>query len=207
MNATFDLSKIDLSTFEKIFDYIQNNQIISLIIGLVIAGGIIFLVAKKLMTMSVRILLGILTIVFTLFMGPKLNTFIMNKMNQYGLHGIMEQKLSQIVDGDIETKVRREYEMETGRKLTEDDRELIERLKSEAYVVNPNLNDELNMIVNAGMPQGFANTILLNIEDHGTPDIEADNFADFAAKFMILRITTLMSYFVAFSVATKLFGE
>ena len=202
MNAT-----LDISTFEKISDYIQNNQIISLIIGLVIAGGIIFLVAKKLMTMSVRILLGILTIVFTLFMGPKLNTFIMNKMNQYGLHGIMEQKLSQIVDGDIETKVRREYEMETGRKLTEDDRELIERLKSEAYVIDPNLNDNLNIIVNAGMPQGFANTILLNIEDHGTPDIEADNFADFVAKFMILRITTLMSYFVAFSVATKLFGE
>ena len=82
MNATFDTSTFDISTFEKISDYIQNNQIISLIIGLVIAGGIIFLVAKKLMTMSVRILLGILTIVFTLFMGPKLSIFILNTMNQ-----------------------------------------------------------------------------------------------------------------------------
>ncbi len=184
-----------------------DSETLNNLIMAIVAAFVVIMVAKKLMQLSIRILLIVLIAVFVIFAGPRINVFIANKLDSYGIHGILQQKLSEIIDGDIETKVIYDYKVETGIDLGEEDRELIEQLKAEAFQVNPNMNDELNLIANAGFPAIVTKTILINISDPGTPSIQATSFADYTATFLILRMTTLLSYLIAFSVAAELFKE
>ena len=140
-------------------------------IGIVTVVAII-LIIKKLMSLGVRILMGILIIAFMVFVTPKINTFLINKL-------------------------------ETGVEL--EDEALLEQLKTEAYHVDQNLSDDLNILMNCGLPAGIENTILVNVQDHGIPKIQADTFADYVAKFFVLRLTTLISILISFSVATNTF--
>lgn len=160
----------------------------------------VVLIIKKLMSLGVRVLMGILTIAFLLLVTPKINTFLINEIGEYG---IVERTLSGIVDGDIETKVKYDYKVQTGMEL--EDEALLESLKAEAYKIDPNLNDELNILMNCGLPVGIENTILLNVPDPGTPSIKAETFPDYVAKFFVLRITTLISILISFTVATNTF--
>ncbi|MCR5106226.1 MAG: hypothetical protein K6B68_17490 [Eubacterium sp.] len=167
----------------------------------IVAIVIIALVIKKLVSLGVRILMGILTIVCIIFITPKINTILINKISNYG---IIERKLSEIVDGDMNTKVRRDYELETGQKL--EDESILETLKAETFKIDYNLCDEMNILLNAGFPQGINNTLLLNFSDIGGATIEADSPADYVAKFFVIRITNLISLLVGFGVSTRLFG-
>lgn len=168
-------------------------------IGIVAVLAIV-LIIKKLMSLGVRILMGLLTIAFMIFVTPKINTFLINKI---GERGLIQQMIRGIVDGDIENKIKYDYKLETGIEL--EDEMLLEQLKAEAFYVDPSLNDDLNILMNCGLPVGIENTILLNVPDHGTPKIQADTFADYVAKFFVLRLTTLISILIAFSVATNTF--
>ena len=168
-------------------------------IGIVAVAAII-LIIKKLMSLGVRMLMGILIIAFMVFVTPKINTFLINKI---GEHGLIQQMLSGIIDSDIENKVKYDYKLETGQEL--EDEALLEQLKAEAYKVDQNMNDDLNIIMNCGLPAGIENTILVNVADHGTPSITADTFADYVAKFFVLRLTTLISILISFTVATNTF--
>lgn len=168
-------------------------------IGIVTVVAII-LIIKKLMSLGVRILMGILIIAFMVFVTPKINTFLINKI---GEHGLIQQMIRGIVDGDIENKIKYDYKLETGVEL--EDEALLEQLKTEAYHVDQNLSDDLNILMNCGLPAGIENTILVNVQDHGIPKIQADTFADYVAKFFVLRLTTLISILISFSVATNTF--
>lgn len=166
----------------------------------IVAVVVILLIIKKLMSLGVRMLMGVLTIAFLLFVTPRINTFLINKIGEYG---IIENVISEIVDGDIETKVKYDYKLETGQEL--EDEGLLEKLKAEAYKVDPNMCDELNILMNCGFPAGIENTILLNIPDPGTPSITASSFSNYVAKYFVLRMTTLISFLIAFTVATNTF--
>ncbi len=139
-------------------------------------------------------------IVCVFFVTPKINTFLSNKVGQYG---IIEQKLTEIVDKDIETKVKRDYKIATGQEL--EDEVLLEQLKAQAYKIDPEKCDELNMVLNCGLPQGVVNTILLNFSDTGAASIQATTFPQYAAKFFIVKMTSLISLIIAFSIAGKIF--
>lgn len=167
----------------------------------IVAIVLIALVVKKLVSLGVRILMGLFTIVFILFITPKINTFLINKISKYG---IIESKLSEIVDEDMNTKVRREYELETGQKL--EDEALLEVLKKQTFKIDMNLCDEMNILLNAGFPEGINNTLLLNFSDIGGATIEADTPADYVAKFFVIRITNLISLLAGFGISTRLFG-
>ncbi len=167
----------------------------------IVAIVIIALVIKKLVSLGVRILMGILTIVCIIFITPKINTILINKISNYG---IIERKLSEIVDGDMNTKVRRDYELETGQKL--EDETLLESLKAQTFKIDNNLCDEMNILLNAGLPEGINNTLLLNFSEIGGTTIEADSPADYVAKFFVIRITNLISLLAGFGISTRLFG-
>ena len=202
-NITSFISNI---SSDKINGLINNKITYSVIIA-VIAVVIGIAIFKRLLNLSVRVLMGVLLIAFVLFVGPRINVFILNKLEAYGFHGIIETKLSEIIDGDIEAKVIRDYKMETGQDIDINNRALIEELKAEAFKVNPEMNDELNLIANAGFPKIVTKTILLNIKDPGSPTIVATSFPEYTAKFLILRMVTLLSYLIAFLVAYELFRE
>ena len=167
----------------------------------IVAIVIIALVIKKLVSLGVRILMGILTIVCIIFITPQINTILINKISNYG---IIERKLSEIVDGDMNTKVRRDYELETGQKL--EDETLLESLKAQTFKIDNNLCDEMNILLNAGLPEGINNTLLLNFSEIGGTTIEADSPADYVAKFFVIRITNLISLLAGFGISTRLFG-
>ena len=102
-------------------------------------------------------------------------------------------------------KVKCAYKRETGQELT--DPTLLEQLKAEKFQVDPELSDDMNMLLNAGFPEGVNNTIRMNVTDYGDAHIQADNFSDYVAKYYILRMTEGISLFVAFCVATKIFKK
>ncbi|MBO4863656.1 MAG: hypothetical protein J5517_04785 [Eubacterium sp.] len=159
-------------------------------------------IIKRLMELGKRILLGILLIAFMVCISPKVNAFLINRL---GEHGLLEQTLSRIVDEDIETKVKRDYEMATGEELK--DEALLEELKAQAFSYNPAFSDELNILLNCGFPQGINNTLILNFAGFGTARISAGTFPDYVAKFFVLKLTTLASIFITFSAATKIFMD
>ncbi len=168
---------------------------------LVIVGiAVLFMVMGRLLKMGTRVLMAVLAVVFMVFAAPRINTFLINKIGEYG---IVEQSLSNIVDGDIETKIKREYRIRTGEVLT--DEATLEQIKNEQYQIDPNLSDELNILAHAGLPSGIMNTLLANFADWGTSTITATTFSDYVAKFFILRIVMLISYIIAFSAATRVF--
>jgi len=166
----------------------------------VVAFVMILLIIKKLMSIGKRALFGVLSIIFLIFAVPRINTILINKIGHYG---IIERKLAEIVDGDIENKVKYDYKMKTGQDIN--DEGLLEKLKAETFKVDPNLNDDLNILMNCGLPSGITNTILLNVVDTGTAVIEAPTFAEYVAKFFVIRITWLISLIIGFSLSTRLF--
>ncbi|SEP83515.1 hypothetical protein SAMN02910369_00694 [Lachnospiraceae bacterium NE2001] len=197
MNGLLD--RISLDTILDKFNMNALDAKFYICVGLIVV--IVLAVAiRNMMRLGVRMLMGILAIVFVVFATPKINTFLVNKLGHYG---IIEQKLAEIVDGDIETKVKYDYKLATGQEVT--DEGLLEQLKAEAYKVDPNMSDDLNILMNCGLPSGVTNTILLNIADTGTAAITAPTFAEYVAKFFVVRITWLISVLIAFSVATKVF--
>lgn len=195
-----------LSYINNMNSYIDNKTFYKTGAAILIIAVMVIII-RRMITWGIRILLGILTIVFVFFAAPRINVFIMNQLEAHGIHLIVERKISDMVEGDIEKKVKREYETRTGNEITENDTALLEALKAEAYKIDPNLNDDLNLIVNAGLPRSITNTILINVADKGTPTIVADNFPDYVAKFFVLRITMLASIFIAFTISSKLFAE
>lgn len=165
----------------------------------VIALLVLMIIIKKLISLGRNILICILMVAFMVIMVPKINTFLLNKIGKYG---IIQQKLTEIVDGDIETKVKREYKIATGQEL--EDEALLEQIKAEQFYVHPNLSDELNIFIYSGYPEGIVNTVLLNISDPGVATIEAASFAEFVSKFFILKISSVLSFLIGFSIAGKL---
>ena len=158
-------------------------------------------IIKRMLRMGFRILLGILMLVFVFLAGPRINTFIVNKLDDIN---IIEKKLSQIINEDMEKKVKREYKMETGYEV--EDEALLEQLKAETFKYDPTLSDDLNIMLNAGLPQSVNNTLLLNFSNMGESKISAETFSDYVAKFVIIRVTTLLSYLIAFTAACKIFN-
>lgn len=61
--------------------------------------------------------------------------------------------------------------------------------------------NEVNIIKHAGFPQVVLRTILLNIDNSHKTMIKADNFYDYAARFVTLRLLTFLSYSLAFFLA------
>ena len=195
----------DLSNLvrEKIIAFLNSLGIkdnLTYICIILIAVVVFVVAAKRLLNMGLRMLMGILALVFVFFAAPKINTFLINRIGEYG---IIERQLSRIVDGDIETKIKREYRIKTGQVLTDD--AVVEQIKNEQYQIDPNLSDELNILAHAGLPSGIMNTLLVNFADWGTSTITASTFSDYVAKFFILRIVMLISYIIAFSVGARIF--
>lgn len=195
----------DLSNLvrEKIIAFLNSLGIkdnLTYICIILIAVVVFVVAAKRLLNLGLRMLMGILALVFVFFAAPKINTFLINRIGEYG---IIERQLSRIVDGDIETKIKREYRIKTGQVLTDD--AVVEQIKNEQYQIDPNLSDELNILAHAGLPSGIMNTLLVNFADWGTSTITASTFSDYVAKFFILRIVMLISYIIAFSVGTRIF--
>ena len=195
----------DLSNLvrEKIIAFLNSLGIkdnLTYICIILIAVVVFVVAAKRLLNLGLRMLMGILALVFVFFAAPKINTFLINRIGEYG---IIERQLSRIVDGDIETKIKREYRIKTGQVLTDD--AVVEQIKNEQYQIDPNLSDELNILAHAGLPSGIMNTLLVNFADWGTSTITASTFSDYVAKFFILRIVMLISYIIAFSVGARIF--
>lgn len=195
----------DLSNLvrEKIIAFLNSLGIkdnLTYICIILIAVVVFVVAAKRLLNMGLRMLMGILALVFVFFAAPKINTFLINRIGEYG---IIERQLSRIVDGDIETKIKREYQIETGHVLN--DEAVLEQIKNEQYQIDPNISDELNILAHAGLPSGIINTLMANFADWGTSTITASTFSDYVAKFFILRIVMLISYIIAFSLGTRIF--
>ena len=194
---------IDSITDKIHIDAISADTVNLIIIGIIatifVAGA-----ARALYRLGKRVLIVALLIIFTMFAGPRLNVFLLNHISRFN---IVEKKLSEIVKGDIEEKVNREYRMATGIDLRTENPELLEVLMAEAYAVNPNDSDEINIIKHVGFPDMVLKSILLNINNSHKALIKADNFYDYAARFVTFRLITFLSYTLACFAAVRIVDD
>ena len=205
MKITFiNLENLINSIANKInLDSISEETIQNIIIG-VIAAIFIIGSARALLRLGKRVLIVALLVIFTIFAAPKVNVFILNHISRVNF---VEKKLSEIVKGDIEEKVNREYRMATGIDLRKENPELLEELMAEEYAVNPEDSDEINIIKHVGFPQVVLKSILLNVDNSQRATIKAPNFYDYAARFVTLRLITFLSYVIAFFTAVRIIDD
>ena len=186
---------------DKIVGLLTDDRIVKIEMAIVVAL-IMVLIVKKLLKLGRQVLMGMLIIVFVFTVTPKINVFLVNQLGQYG---VIEKTLSRIVDSDIETKVKREYEQRTGQEIHDEGQ--LAKLKTDSFSDDPEIPDELNIILNAGLPQGINNTLLNNFSNLGTSSIRAASFPDYVSKFFVARIITLLSICIAVSVAIRVFND
>ena len=167
-------------------------------VGIIIISNVITL-GISLVRKGVRAMLSILVIVLTFLLAPKVSTFIVNKVGDYG---ILQKGISYVIEQDVEEKVIRDYLVETGENLAEN-KALLEELKTKAYSFDPNVSDEINIIKNVGFPQAVTNAIVLNMKDTGDATIHANNFYDYVARFIVSRLIIFFSYVGVFMLANK----
>ena len=170
-----------------------HNIVIAFIVAIFVIGAL-----RPLLRLGKRVLVVTFFVVFTMFVGPKISLFVLNHISNYN---IVEKKLSEIVRGDIEEKVNREYRMKTGIDLRTEDPQLLEELMAEEYAVNPNDSDDINIIKHAGFPEVILKSILINMDNSMHAQIQADNFYDYAARYVTYRLIIFLSYTTAFFVA------
>ena len=169
------------------------------IVGIIVIANLVTF-GIHLVKKGVRALMVILVIVITFVYSPKVSTFLVNKIGDYG---IVQNVVSYLVERDVEERVVRRYQIETGEDLTQNPT-LLEELKTTAFTYDPNVRDEINIIQNAGLPRALTNVIVLNMKDTGQAKIQADNFYDYAARFLVSRAIMFFSYIAVFFLADKL---
>ena len=179
---------------------IAHKEMIVKVALIIVAVVAIVMIIKRLLTFSVRVLMGILAIAFLVIVTPKINTFLLNHFDQYD---VLEQKISEQIDEDMSLRVKCQYRYDNGTELT--DQTLLSQLKAEEYKIDPSLTDNMNVILNAGLPEGVNEVIRLNVGDFGDATIQADSFSDYMARYFILRVSEILSLLIAFTVASKIF--
>ena len=196
INNIIDLVK-DINIQNMSQDQILNIVTLSFV-GIIIISNVIIL-GISLVRKGVRAMLSILVIVLTFLLAPKVSTFIVNKVGDYG---ILQKGISYVIEKDVEEKVIRDYLVETGENLAEN-KALLEELKTKAYSFDPNVSDEINIIKNVGFPQAVTNVIVLNMKDTVDATIHANNFYDYVARFIVSRLIIFFSYIGVFMLANK----
>jgi|UPI0004813BA3 hypothetical protein len=182
----------------------MSKELLYIIGGIIVVSGTGFLIVKRLITFSVRILTGILTLAFVFILAPKVNTFLLNR---FGHKDLLVKRIAAVVDADMESNVISTYQYKTGIRLDEDDASTIALLKEQAFSVDPNLSDNLNIFVHSGYPQEIIDSVMGGIDPQyrGSPTIQADSFSEYVAELLVLKIVTVISYLISFEISHRLF--
>ena len=80
----------------------MSKELLYIIGGIIVVSGAGFLIVKRLITFSVRILTGILTLAFVFILAPKVNTFLLNR---FGHKDLLVKRIAAVVDADMESNV------------------------------------------------------------------------------------------------------
>ena len=143
----------------------------------------------------VKSLLGAVFSVASIVLAYLISPFMYNIMVQRTvLDDYFTEKISQLIEEDVELKVKNDYFYKTGIQLKDsvEDKELIKKLKEEAYGFDPDLSDQINIINNLEIPESMKKE--LNNNNDKKTDIEADNFYDYIAKYVVGRAMRLLAY-------------
>ena len=186
-------------SLDRIREYTPHTFAAIIIIALMIC------VSKGLLKLGFRVLISILMIVGGLLLAPRISDFIVARA---GLTDVAEKIIYYIVDEDIEEKVKRDYRMMASSTDAEiEDPALLDRLKAEAYTVDPNLSDEENIFRNLGLPDIVYENVPNSWGSLGYNHLaqNSTSFPDFVAKFFVSRMITFISYVIAFMIMAKAF--
>lgn len=145
----------------------------------------------------VKSLLGAVFSVASIVLAYLISPFMYNIMVQRTvLDDYFTEKISQLIEEDVELKVKNDYFYKTGIQLKDsvEDKELIKKLKEEAYGFDPDLSDQINIINNLEIPESLKKELIKNNNYGKKTDIEADNFYDYIAKYVVGRAMRLLAY-------------
>ncbi|MCR5586661.1 MAG: CvpA family protein [Lachnospiraceae bacterium] len=173
------------------------NTLTLIVVGLVIFGMMVGYV-KVFARSVINVIIAVFAIVQALFLGPMLCDFIMDVSH---LDNIIERKLGEIVQGDIEEKVSRDYWLKTGVDTEDISPRKLEKLVSNAYYVDPTQGVRANILRYAGFPDSITDQMVALVDKHDDsyiPQDEYDNFAEYIAVFLVGRFYLLFSGLIIF---------
>ena len=153
----------------------------------------------------VRCVLGILfsiaTVLLAYLLSPLMYNVLVDKTNT---DDYFTERISAIIEEDIEQRIKSEYKEKTGMELT--DPAMLKSLKEQVYSYSPDKSDQENIINNLSLPESLKKELLKSNNYGVKTDIEADNFYDYIAKLVVQRAMRMVAYFATFALLSIIFA-
>ena len=170
------------------------NILTLIVFGILVTGlliGTVKIIAKQVLS----VIIALFAVVCAYFYSPAICDFIKNKT---GVDDYVRAKVSSIVDGDIENKVKYDYYMETGQDAEALDPQTLATLKNKAYSIDPKKTARVNILKYVGFPEDLTEVMINNVSRYDTMYIEANSFSDYVSIYMVDRLLLMIANFVIF---------
>ena len=153
----------------------------------------------------VRCVLGIVVSIATFLLAYLLSPLMYNILvDKTDMDDYVTERISAIIEEDIENKIKSEYKEKTGMELT--DPAVLKSLKDQVYSYDPDKSDQENIINNLSLPKSLKNELLKSNAYGEKSEIKADNFYDYIAKLVVQRAMRMVAYLVTFALLSIIFA-
>ncbi len=165
------------------------NTLTIIVIGIIAVGMMVGYV-KVFARRFLGLIITIFAIVHTIYFGPVLAKDIINNTK---VDNILEEKISSMVQSDINTKITRDISIATGVTMDKVPIKKINKLAKATYYVDPMQSARANIFRYAGFPTSINNTLVATAAKYDRTYIKEDNFADYVAIFLVERVIKIVS--------------
>lgn len=174
---------------------------LTVIVILIIVFGAVIGFMRGLLRCLIGIAFSLLSVLIAYLISPFMYGVLVEKTS---LDDYATERISAIIEEDIEQKIKEEYLEKTGQNLT--DMSLLESLKEQVYQYDPDKSDQANIINNLNIPESLKKSLVDDNAYGEKTDIEADNFYDYIAKLIVKRAMKMTAYVVSFMLISLIFA-
>lgn len=174
---------------------------LTVIVILIIVFGAVIGFMRGLLRCLVGMLFSALSVLIAYLISPFMYGILVEKTS---VDDYVTERISTMIEEDIEQKIKDEYFEKTGLELTDTD--LLKSLKEKVYQYDPDKSDQANIINNLNIPKSLKKSLVDDNAYGEKTDIEADNFYDYIAKLIVKRAMKMISYVVSFLLISIIFA-
>lgn len=166
---------------------------LTVIVIIIIALGATCGYMKGLVKSLLGVVFSVSSVVLAYLIAPFMYDIMVERTT---LDDYFTEKISDMIEEDVELKVKNDYLMQTGIQLkdTASDLAILEELKEKAYGYDPDLSDQVNIIKNLDLPEGLKKELVKNNKYGVKTEIVADNFYDYVAKYIVGRVMRMIAF-------------
>lgn len=165
------------------------NSLVFIVIGILFLGGLIGYIkvfAKKI----TLLMLALFSLYIAYQYAPVVNAAITKHVDL----SKVESGLTKMIDSYLDAKVEGRYIYENGEMLSDTNPEMIQQIKEETFVFDPQVEAKVNIIRNLELPDNITDLLTEKTAKYGKTYIEADSFAEYMSKYIVGRALVVVSF-------------